>query len=181
MNAYEFQQTIDMVERKQAVDPAIDEWKKQMEVKWEAADNKWESDYDAQLAKEAEEEAEEKARWDNMTEEEKKAEMDSFAFVSDNDSSDDDSSDDEYSNDEEWFDETEEDENISPEERKAKDLKEYNERQAKYREKRLHEVWDNMLRCSWKQLLEYRSELGLNNDKYQSHRYHCNRDTNQLY
>ena len=104
---------------------------------------------------------------------------------SDTDEDSDDDSDDDWSEDEDEdvdvkFMEVET-KTLTPEEKKKKAREDYDREMKEIRRKEYHRVWDDMLRCTWPKLLSYRSQLGLSNESYQSHRYHCNRDTNQLY
>lgn len=71
--------------------------------------------------------------------------------------------------------------NMTPEEKKKKAREDYDKEMKELRRKEYHRIWDDMLRCTWPRLLSYRSQMGLSNDSYQSHRYHCDRKTNQLY
>tara|TARA_B100001142_G_scaffold224963_1_gene223119 strand:+ start:656 stop:1237 length:582 start_codon:yes stop_codon:yes gene_type:complete len=188
----------DMVDRKKAVDPAIKIWKERADKRWKKKDDGWEAKYDFEIAEEARKEKEEEERWDNMTEEEQEAQMKEWGMI---DSDADDYSDEEDSSDDdddeeidmEWDEQayieacTAESKertriaNMTPEEKKKKAREDYDKEMKESRRKEYHRVWDDMLRCTWPRLLSYRSQMGLSNDSYQSHRYHCDRNTNQLY
>ena len=188
----------DMVDRKKAVDPAIKIWKERADKRWKKEDDGWEAKYDFEIAEAARREKEEEERWDNMTEEEQEAQMKEWGMLesdTDEDSDDDsDDSDDDWGSDENDDDEElyiraceehkkkrEEEENMTPEEKKKKAREDYDKEMKELRRKEYHRVWDDMLRCNWPTLLRYRSQMGLSNESYQSHRYHINRNTNQLY
>ena len=163
------QDTIDMVRRKEAVDPAIKAWDEKMKVIWEKKDEQWKIDYDQQIADEERELREEEERWNSLNEEEKEEERkkicddiedDSDFYVSDDD---------------------EEEVELTPEQKKEKEWLQYQEEQKTYRAKRRNEIWNRMLYCSWNELLKYRTELGLSNEQYEESTYHMNQTTNQLY
>ncbi len=196
--SYNMSELYDMVDRKKAVDPAIKIWKERADKRWKKKDDGWEAKYDFEIAEEARKEKEEEERWDNMTEEEQEAQMKEWGMI---DSDADDYSDEEDSSDDdddeeidmEWDEQayieacTAESKertriaNMTPEEKKKKAREDYDKEMKESRRKEYHRVWDDMLRCTWPRLLSYRSQMGLSNDSYQSHRYHCDRNTNQLY
>ena len=150
----DIQDTINMIRRKEAVDPAIKAWDVKMKIIWEKKDEQWKKDYDQQIADEERE----------LREEEEKdvddIEDDSDYYVSDDD---------------------EEEVELTPEEKKEKEWIQYQEEQKTYRAKRRNEIWNRMLYCSWNELLKYRTELGLSNEQYEESTYHMNQTTNQLY
>uniref|UniRef100_A0A6C0C306 Uncharacterized protein n=1 Tax=viral metagenome TaxID=1070528 RepID=A0A6C0C306_9ZZZZ len=165
---------LDMVQRKSAVDQAMDVWKERRAAEWKLRDDNWEKEYDARIAKEEREEkereAQEKERLALMTKEEIEAEQKEFEERwsaemedSDSDDSDDESDYDEEELNNEWFKDYSD---LSPEERKAKEWEDYKKDSKEWREKRTNEVWNAMLYCSWSQLRRYRSELGLSNENF---------------
>ena len=200
---YNMSELYDMVDRKQAVDPAIKIWKERADKRWQKKDDNWETNYDFEIAEKARKEKEEEERWNNLTQEEKDAELskwdDTYDMMidSESDSDSEDESDDEGEYDEEidmewdekayieatneWSAERKRIDNMTPEEKKQKAREDYDKEMKESRRKEYHRVWDDMLRCTWPRLLSYRSQMGLSNDSYQSHRYHCDRNTNQLY
>jgi hypothetical protein len=202
MADYNMSELYDMVDRKQAVDPAIKIWKERADKRWKKKDDGWEAKYDFEIAEEARKEKEEEERWNNLTQEEKDAELSKWddmydMMIDSSDSDSEDESDDEGEHDEEidmewdekayieatneWSTERKRIANMTPEEKKKKAREDYDKEMKEFRRKEHHRIWDDMLRCTWPKLLRYRSELGVSNDNYQSHRYHCNRSTNQLY
>jgi hypothetical protein len=164
---------LDMVQRKSAVDAAMEVWKKRRAVEWEQRDNNWEKEYDARIAKEEREEkereAQEKERLSLMTKEEIEAEQKEFeerwAIDTDYDSddSDEESDDDDDEEQEDWLGDYSD---LSPEERKAKEWEDYKRNSKEWREKHTNEIWNAMLYCSWPQLRKYRSQLGLSNEDF---------------
>ena len=185
--SYNMSELYDMVDRKKAVDPAIDIWKERAEKRWKKEDDGWDAKYDFKIAEEARKEKEEEERWANMTEEEQEAQMKEWGMIdsdaddySDEDS-DEDSDDDDDDDDEVDWGFTGDEPELTPEEKKKKAREDYDKEMKELRNKEYHRIWDDMLRCTWPKLLSYRSQLGLSNESYQSHRYHCDRNTNQLY
>jgi len=193
--SYNMSELYDMVDRKKAVDPAIKIWKERADKRWKKEDEDWEKQYDFEIAEAARKEKEEEERWDNMTEEEQEAQMKEWGMLesdSDEDSdedSDDDWGSDDYNDDEELYiraceehkRKMAEEAKMTPEEKKNRAREKYLKEKEELRRKEYHRVWDDMLRCNWPTLLRYRSQMGLSNDSYQSHRYHVDRNTNQLY
>lgn len=156
---------LDMVQRKSAVDQAMTVWDERRAAEWKLQDDNWEKEYDARIVREQREAEEEKARWESLTEEERKAELDDldeFAFAFDSDSEDD--SDDEEDDVDLTF--MEEEKTLTPDEKKTKEWNDYKRDSKEWREKRRNEVWNAMLYCSWPQLRKYRSELGLSNEHF---------------
>ena len=164
---------LDMVQRKSAVDQAMEVWKERRAAEWKRQDDNWEKEYDARIAEETRKEKEEEERWEKMTEEEKEAKMKEWGMFEDSDleDSDDDDSDDDWSDDENDDDVDltfmeEETKTLTPQEKKAKEWNDYKRESKEWRERRTNEVWNAMLYCSWPQLRRYRSELGLSNEHF---------------
>lgn len=194
MYGSDIQDTIDMVRRKEAVDPAINAWDKKMKVIWEKKDEQWKKDYDQQIADEERELREEEEHWNSLNEEEKEEERkkirEEFMLSDDeneseNESEKEDEKDvDDIEDDSDFYvsdDDEEEEVELTPEQKKEKEWLQYQEEQKTYRAKRRNEIWNRMLYCSWNQLLKYRTELGLSNEQYEESTYHMNQTTNQLY
>ena len=165
---------LDMVQRKSAVDQAMDVWKERRAAEWKKKDDDWEKEYDARIAKEEREEkereAQEKERLALMTKEEIEAEKKEFAERwaaemedSDSDDSDEESDDDDDEEEDDWLRDYSD---LPPKERKAKEWENYKKDSKEWREKRTNEVWNAMLYCSWPQLRRYRSQLGLSNENF---------------
>jgi len=163
---------LDMCQRKSAVDPTIKIWKERADKRWKEKDDKWEEEYDARIVEDERKAKEEKERWEKMTEEEKEAKMKAWDMFTDCDYSDDSDSDSDSSEDED-IDPRSVDWNydvitkeLTPEEKKIEERKDYDEQMKEMRTKRYHEVWDEMLRCSWPQLRAYRHQFGLDNEHF---------------
>ena len=187
------QDTIDMVRRKEAVDPAIKAWDEKMKAIWEKKDEQWKIDYDQQIADEERELREEEERWNSLNEEEKEEErkkicdefmLSDYENESENESEKENEKDvNDIEDDSDFYvsDDDEEEVELTPEQKKEKEWLQYQEEQKTYRAKRRNEIWNRMLYCSWSELLKYRTELGLSNEQYEESTYHMNRKTNQLY
>jgi len=159
---------LDMIQRKSAVDPTIKLWKESADKRWKEKDDKWEEEYDARIVEDERKANEEKERWEKMTEEEKEAKMKAWDMFTDCDYSDDSDSDDSDSDSDDDVDLSfmEEKKELTPEEKKIEERKDYDEQMKEARNKRYHEVWDEMLRCSWPQLRAYRRQFGLDNENF---------------
>tara|TARA_A100001015_G_C14579267_1_gene552253 strand:+ start:113 stop:625 length:513 start_codon:yes stop_codon:yes gene_type:complete len=160
---------LDMVQRKSAVDQAMEVWKERRSVEWKRQDDNWEKEYDERILTEQREADAENARWESLTEEQQQAELDdieSLAFDSDSDDDSDDDWSDEENDDVDLTFMEEETKTLTPEEKKAKEWDDYKRESKEWRERRTNEVWNAMLYCSWPQLRRYRSELGLSNEDF---------------
>ena len=193
--SYNMSELYDMVDRKKAVDPAIKIWKERADKRWKKEDDGWEAKYDFEIAEEARREKEEEERWDNMTEEEQEAQMKEWGMLeSDSDEDSDEDSDDDWGSDDNDDDEElyiraceehkrkmAEEEKMTPEEKKNRAREDYDKEMKELREKNIIEYGMICYVATGQNYYVIVLKLGLSNESYQSHRYHCNRKTNQLY